>query len=87
MCFVGDIAQLVERTHGMREVTGSTPVISTSLRLSGPSGSASFVWLAPSPKEPKAATGRPFYMRKNFMSNVSNISSKKKHIKFDNEYL
>ena len=43
--FVGDIAQLVERTHGMREVTGSTPVISTSLRLSGPSGSASYDWL------------------------------------------
>ncbi len=28
----GDIAQLVERMHGMHEVTGSTPVISTNLR-------------------------------------------------------
>lgn len=30
----GAIAQLVERMNGIHEVTGSTPVSSTSLRLS-----------------------------------------------------
>ena len=52
---IGDVAQLAERPPCTRKASGSNPLISTSLRLYGPSGSASYVWLAPSPKE--AATG------------------------------
>ncbi|KKP95233.1 MAG: hypothetical protein US03_C0007G0056 [candidate division TM6 bacterium GW2011_GWF2_36_131] len=42
----GAIAQLVERMNGIHEVTGSNPVSSTSLGLSGSSASANFDWQA-----------------------------------------
>lgn len=42
--YVG-IAQLVERRLAMAKVAGSNPVSYSSLRLSGPSGSASYAWL------------------------------------------
>ena len=30
---LGELAQLVERLHGMQEVTGSNPVFSTDIQL------------------------------------------------------
>jgi hypothetical protein len=40
----GAIAQLVERMDGIHEATGSNPVSSTRLRLSGTAASANYAW-------------------------------------------